>query len=367
MRILEIQTVQASIIRILLEILKDFLDDVTFICTPKEETVINGKTEITGGGITMEAMNAKHTILTFLKLEAKNFNKYVCTKPQIPIGFNVGHFYNLVKSVGSDDIITLIVDQDDLNHLIIRLENKKHSLVTEYKLNLLDLEVDTFKIPPVSFSVITKINTSEFHKICRDMSSRAEEVEIISTGNNLILSCEGDFGSQKTTIGESNEGLKFEKKIKNKKPKNKSTKNKKANIESDEDDENEDIDDETDDNVENEDEDDEDDEDNVENEDDEDEDEVENDDAVEDDDVVNDGNEEQEIIQGTYGLKNLTLFTKCTNLCPTIELYLKNDFPLIIKYEVASLGYIQLALCPIAKQTEELEYEDEYNEVDDDT
>ena len=342
MKILEIQTVQASIIRILLEILKDFLDDVTFVCTPKEESIINGKTEITGGGITMEAMNAKHTILTFLKLEAKNFNKYICTKQQIHIGFNVGHFFNLVKSVGNEDIITLMIDQDDLNHLIIKLENKKHSLITEYKLNLLDLEVETFQIPPISFSVITKINTSEFHKICRDMSSRAETVEIISTGNKLILSCEGDFGSQKTIIGESTDGLNFEKTKKTKKIQNKNEDDDEEN-EDGEDEENEDGEDE-----ENEDED-------EENEDDE-------ESSEEEENEINEHNDE--IIQGTYGLKNLTLFTKCTNLCSTIELYLKNDFPLIIKYQVASLGYIQLALCPIAKQTEELEYEDEFNDED---
>ena len=35
-----------------------------------------------------------------------------------------------------------------------------------------------------------------------------------------------------------------------------------------------------------------------------------------------------------------------TNLCSNIELYLKNDYPLIIKYSVASLGDIKLCLTP---------------------
>ena len=43
------------------------------------------------------------------------------------------------------------------------------------------------------------------------------------------------------------------------------------------------------------------------------------------------------IVQGIYALKYLVLFTKCTNLCNTIELFLKNDYPLIIQYAVASL------------------------------
>ena len=44
-----------------------------------------------------------------------------------------------------------------------------------------------------------------------------------------------------------------------------------------------------------------------------------------------------DIVQGIFALKHLVLFSKCTNLCSNIELYLKNDYPLIIKYSVASL------------------------------
>jgi len=50
------------------------------------------------------------------------------------------------------------------------------------------------------------------------------------------------------------------------------------------------------------------------------------------------------IIQGEFSLKNLGYFIKCTNLCSQIEVYLENDLPLVIKYNVASLGEIKLCL-----------------------
>jgi len=53
------------------------------------------------------------------------------------------------------------------------------------------------------------------------------------------------------------------------------------------------------------------------------------------------------IIQGEFSLKNLNYFIKCTNLCNHIEIYLANDLPLIVKYNVASLGTIKLGLAPI--------------------
>jgi proliferating cell nuclear antigen len=70
--------------------------------------------------------------------------------------------------------------------------------------------------------------------------------------------------------------------------------------------------------------------------------------------VENDGSmefiqkpENSKIIQGEFSLKNLNYFIKCTNLCNQIEMYLENDMPLVVKYNVASLGEIKLALAQL--------------------
>lgn len=58
------------------------------------------------------------------------------------------------------------------------------------------------------------------------------------------------------------------------------------------------------------------------------------------------GSENTEIFQGVFDIKYLVMFTKCTNLSNTVELYLKNDYPLIIQYTVGSLGSVKLCLAP---------------------
>lgn len=55
------------------------------------------------------------------------------------------------------------------------------------------------------------------------------------------------------------------------------------------------------------------------------------------------------VIQGTFPLKNLIYFVKCTNLCPQIELYLENDMPLVVKYSVSSLGSLVLCLSDVSQ------------------
>lgn len=53
------------------------------------------------------------------------------------------------------------------------------------------------------------------------------------------------------------------------------------------------------------------------------------------------------IIQGVFNLKFLLLFTKATNLCNAVSIYLKNDYPLILEYSVGSLGSLKFILSNI--------------------
>jgi proliferating cell nuclear antigen len=63
------------------------------------------------------------------------------------------------------------------------------------------------------------------------------------------------------------------------------------------------------------------------------------------------------IVHGTYALNMLVVFTKCTSLCDSVQLYMKNNYPLIVKYTVATLGKLMLCLMP--------NREDEDNDSDD--
>ena len=50
---------------------------------------------------------------------------------------------------------------------------------------------------------------------------------------------------------------------------------------------------------------------------------------------------------GKFYIKYLLLFSKSTNLCNTVEIYLKTKFPLILVYNVANLGKLQYCLAPL--------------------
>jgi proliferating cell nuclear antigen len=51
-----------------------------------------------------------------------------------------------------------------------------------------------------------------------------------------------------------------------------------------------------------------------------------------------------EDVEGIYSLRYLSLFTRASGLCNTVVLYLKQNFPLLLSYNVASLGTLRFCL-----------------------
>lgn len=250
---LEIRTVQSSAFKILVEALKELLVDT---CIEFDDT-----------GLKVISMDNSHVVLVHLKLEASKFEYYYCEN-KMSIGVNMLNLFKLVRTINSNDTLTLFIEKNDLNHIGIKIENGEKNQKTVYKLNLLDLNNPNITIDPAEFNSQINLPSVDFQKIIRDMNQLAEYVEIKNINNQLILSCNGEFCSQETVLMD-NEGINC---ISNKKS--------------------------------------------------------------------------DEIVQGVFSLKYLVLFTKCTNLCSTVELYLKNDYPLICLWRVASLGEIRLCLAP---------------------
>ena len=58
-------------------------------------------------------------------------------------------------------------------------------------------------------------------------------------------------------------------------------------------------------------------------------------------------NKAEQIVQGEYELKNLMVFSKCNKMCDIIEIYLKNEFPLVLVISVATIGKMYVFLYPV--------------------
>jgi len=247
-----------------------------------KEILMDVNLEIDETGIKIVAMDNTHIVLIHLKLDADKFEHFYCEK-KIYVGINMLRLHTLIKTITNNDILSLYVLKDDPNSIGITIDNNEKNFKTNYKLSMLDIDVLNIEIPPVDFHTIINMPSSYLQKIIRDMHNLAEFIEFRNIGDKLILSCKSDFCEQETIMGtEKSQNISIKK----------SGDNRSGNTEK----------------------------------------------FVEND--VND----HEIIQGIFSLKYLSIFTKCTNLSNMVEIYLKNSYPIILRYNIASLGNIMLCL-----------------------
>jgi len=88
----------------------------------------------------------------------------------------------------------------------IRIENGEKNYLTNYKLNLIEVDSDDITIPEHEFQSIIMLPSNDFNRICRDMDIISDTIEIKSIGSQLIFSCKGEIGNQETIMGETEKG-----------------------------------------------------------------------------------------------------------------------------------------------------------------
>ncbi len=287
--ILELKTTQVTPIKIVIDAINSLLSDANFDFYPyyiddsnNEDNIddIQSNTEEqkptekkkTIGGFVLKEVNKTGKILVYMRLDADKFDvyKYNYHKNKLSLGIDIGNLLKCLKCMSHFDTMTWLVDQDDINKLIIILESVERKEKKTFKLNLMDIEEETYDISPIQFPYSITLPSSDFHKYCKDMVASTDKIEIKATNNKLFFSGKGEIGNIEFEVGETNGGLS----------------------------------------------------------------------------IVSTTSNTNEIVQGLFELKFLLIFTKCTNLCNHVTLFLKNDYPIIVTYQVVPLGEIKLVLSP---------------------
>lgn len=255
-KLVSLKTVQGGVMRSLFDALKDIVHDVNL--------------RFDSTGIKLVTMDNAKCALVHLKLDADSFEEYECDGTY-DIGINVSNVFKLIRAAGSHDSISFSYDQDSPHELEISIQNFSRNSTTTFALKLIELDCDEIEIQDVDFETIVTIPSVYFQRICRDMSDISSSMRIRNDDGVITFECNGDFASQKTVIGQTDDtGTSI------------ST------------------------------------------------------------------NVEGSTYDGEYSLKYLTAFCKSSNLCPSVELYLRENYPLVMRYGVASLGSLKFCLMQTA-------------------
>jgi len=264
-----IKTVQAGAMRTLFEVLKEIVFDCNIIFDEH--------------GARLVCMDGSRCALIYLRLRADSFEEYRC-EGKVRCGINMSSMHKLMRTCGTHDSIAMYNTRAETNALGIRITNTDKQSTTQFSLKLLDVDGQDLNVPEVEFDNVVTLPSAYLQRIVRDMTNLADTMTIKCHGNTLTLSCDGDFASQETVIGDA------EAASPSPSPSQPGT------------------------------------------------------------DGANDGiaaaSKTQEPIVGTYSLKYLSLFCRASSLSNVIELFFKQAYPLILKYNVAGLGELRFVIAP---------------------
>lgn len=190
--IMYFKTVQSGAFKTLIEVLKEVFMEVNFI--------------FDSNGIRMSSMDSTHTVMVKLNLEAKNFEEYHCPN-RFRCGVPIANMFKLLKVISNNDVISMFVERTEAHRLCIEVSNAEKNTITNYKLNMIDIDEEIYNIPDVEFESVMTMPSQDLQRILRDMGQISQLVRLCNTGNKFILSCQGDFAEQQTVIqGQASSG-----------------------------------------------------------------------------------------------------------------------------------------------------------------
>ncbi len=271
-RIFTITSLKSVIIKNCIEIIKPYI---------KETSILINKE-----GLKISTMDISKVSLTYIKLDANKFDKFICDKPVI-IGIDTTTLFLTLKTSSRRDTITLYMEESDPDKLGVELTDSFLGKVKDYKIPLLTLDDKILSIPSISFDYIINITTTQFQQIIKDINIlNGTVVEIKSIGKQLIFTCDDGLAEFKTIVTEIDDNLNKEQKS--------LLKQNGEDIRS----------------------------------------------------IIFEKSSDK-IVQGKFKLTYLMNFIKASHLCDNMNILLTNDKPMILEYFVADLGIIRFLLAGI--------------------
>lgn len=271
-RLFTIKTFKSVIIKNLIEVVKPYLKECNIRITPEY--------------LKISTMDDAKKIITYIKLDAPNFESYYCKKNKT-IGIEIITLYKAIKSATKRDTITLYIEESDPNKLCVDLVDPVQGKFKKYKIQLLALDNDKIiDIQDMTFDYTINMPSIEFQKIIKDIHLlEGKIVDIKSIGRQIVFSCTDGIAEFKTSLSEIDDNL---------------TKEQKALLQQN----------------------------------------------GEDIKTVKFEKNSNNIVQGRFKMVYLMYFIKASHISDSMTILLANDKPLVLKYNVADLGDLNLLLMP---------------------
>lgn len=199
--IVHFKTSQTAHLRTIFDALRELIHDVNIHFIP-DDSVDNTP------GIIFTTMDDSHVSMVSLKLPAEQIRRadqFIC-KRQCRAGINVANFFKYLKTMGTGDVVSIIIYERDPDHLYLVGEDTRVSKKREFKIKLLEIDEEALPIPDAEFKCVFTMTSTEFQRLCRDLVAvDPDHVTVEATADMLKWTANGVDASMEVVLGTNNE------------------------------------------------------------------------------------------------------------------------------------------------------------------
>jgi proliferating cell nuclear antigen PCNA len=161
--------------------------------------------EVSTNGISLCMFDHHRKTMVDLELLSENFSVYKFkTTPPFCLGLNLNHFHKMLKSIKKKDSLQLFINSDNPNELGIKTIPKENTRITTSGIKIqtiqnLDIEA------PIGYGKPVIVPSSEFQKMCKDLSSiGSTNIKVVSKNFHIEFIADADgILKRKVAFGEN--------------------------------------------------------------------------------------------------------------------------------------------------------------------
>ena len=149
------------------------------------ELVAEGVFRVTPEHIELIAMDPANVAMVVFRLMGSTFTEYDVKKPET-LGINLANFKQVLRRAGSNDSITLEIDENKLKITM------KGTSVRTFHLPLIEVEDKEQKVPELKFLATITTDSNILNEAIDDADIAGESVSFIAEPKRFIVSATGD-------------------------------------------------------------------------------------------------------------------------------------------------------------------------------
>ena len=117
-------------------------------------------------------MDNSHVALVSMMLKSESFSPFRCDR-NIALGINLTSLQKVLRCAQNEDILTLKAeDAPDVVNMVF--ESADSDRISEYDIKLMDIDQEHLGIPDTEYAATISMPSSEFKKICGDLTALSE-------------------------------------------------------------------------------------------------------------------------------------------------------------------------------------------------